>query len=408
MRRFLAIFLTAALVFISAGNLMAGGGRQADASTIRIGVVCALSGPSASMGRALPQGIDLAIAEINAAGGILGRQIEVFYRDDEADPTRARNMAEELIHRHNIQFMLGPVNSTCAAAIAPLLTENRVINLLSIATSDALIDATRFPYAFRTMPPNGLQAEAMALMARDGGYNRIAIVGDTGALGTDGLAQLDRWLNHFGVPPVARVTYTPDDPDMTPVAQAIANAQADIALLWTLGADGARLVRALERIGYSDRLDMLGYTGLSLPNFRDLAGPAANRVETIVHRAWTVATPTGQLDQPFRDLYDKINSNLGLYGQGPGRRDTNPMHIAGAYDTVYIIKYAVERAGSMDPDAIRRVLQTGMGDYVSWYTTESFKFSATDHDGFRPTDMVRYVIGNFDTINGDIPVRTTR
>ena len=404
MRKLLVVL--AVLVLLGANNLAAGGGKEAaPGGTIRIGMVAALSGPSASMGKALPQGIDLAIEEINAAGGVLGRKLEVFYRDDEGDPTKAKNMAEELVDREKVIFMLGPVNSTSAVAIAPYLTENKIVNIISIATSDAAIDPVKYPYSFRTMPPNGLQAEALALIAKAGGYRRVAIVGDTSALGVDGLAQLDKHCAANGITPVARVSYTPGDPDMTPVAQAIANAQADYALLWTLGADGARLVRALERIGYHDKLEMLGYTGLSLPNFRELAGPAANKVYSINQRAWTVPTPTGRLNSPFRELYDKVNAKFGTYGTGPGKRDTNPYHVASAYDSVYLIKFAVEKAGGTDPDAIKRVLETQGGEYKSFMSIDSYNFSAAQHNGFRPTEMVPYLIGEFDTTNRDLPVR---
>ena len=404
MKKFLVVL--AVLVLLSANNLAAGGGKEGgDSGAIKIGMVAALSGPSASMGKALPQGIDLAIKEINAAGGILGRQVEVFYRDDEGDPTKAKNMAEELVDKEKVKFMLGPVNSTSAVAIAPYLTENKVVNIISIATSDAAIDPVKYPYSFRTMPQNGLQGEALSLIAKAGGYKRIAIVGDTSALGVDGLAQLDKFTKENGITPVARVSYNPGDPDMTPVAQAIANANTDYALLWTLGADGARLVRSLERIGYHNKLEMLGYTGLSLPNFRELAGPAANKVYSIIQRAWTVPTPTGKLDSPFAELYTKINATYGTYGTGPGKRDTNPMHVASAYDSVYLIKFAIEKAGSTDPDAIKQALETQGAQYKSFMSVDSYRFSPTQHNGFRPTELTPYLIGEFDTTNGDLAVR---
>src|SRR6478736_2583504 len=78
---------------------------------ILIGYLPALTGPSSSTGVGINRGIQLAVQEINAAGGIDGRQIELVVRDTQSEPTKAVNGAAELIHAHKVSVMLGPVNS---------------------------------------------------------------------------------------------------------------------------------------------------------------------------------------------------------------------------------------------------------------------------------------------------------
>jgi len=366
---------------------------------IVIGVIGAVSGSSASLGKAQQQGVELAVAEINAAGGIMGRPVKAVYRDDEADPTKALTAAQELVDREGINFLVGTTNSTPAATVIPFLQDNKIVSITSIATSNTIIDAAKYPYAFRVFIPNGLQANALVANAKQRGYKKIALVADTSALGVDGMAAMVKYSAQYGVKPVAQVTYQSDDADMSPVAQSLKNSGADCALFWTLGADGAKIVKALERIGYIDKLRIYGYTGIGMPNFNELAGPGASRVASLGVKDWAVANSKSQLKGRFLDLYKKIMAKYGAYA--PGKRDTNPYHVAAAYDCVMLLKWAIETAGTTDPDAVKAAIETKGSTYQGNFGG-SYKFSATDHDGFRPEDCVPVDIA--DKVNGDLQV----
>ncbi|MGO8694373.1 MAG: ABC transporter substrate-binding protein [Rectinemataceae bacterium] len=366
---------------------------------IVIGVLGAMSGSSASLGKAQQQGVELAVDEINASGGVLGREVKAVYRDDEADPTKSLTAAQELIDREGINFLVGTTNSTPGATVIPFLQDNKIVSITSIATSTTIIDAAKYPYAFRVFIPNGLQANALVLNAKRRGYKKIALVADTSALGVDGMTGMVKYCAQYGVTPVAQVTYQSDDPDMSPVAESLKHAGADCALFWTLGADGAKIVKSLERIGYIYKLHIYGYTGIGMTNFKELAGPGASRCASLGVKDWAVANANSTLKGRFLDLYNKIVAKYGAYG--PGKRDTNPYHVAAAYDCVMLLKWAIVTAGSTDPDAVKVAIET-QGSKYQGYFGSSYKFSATDHDGFRPEDCVPVDIA--DKVNGDLQI----
>lgn len=392
---------TAANTSQTPGTNNPGSSQSSPSDPIRIGVLGAMSGPSASLGKAQQQGIDLAVEEINAAGGILGRAVEVIYRDDEGDPTTCKTAAEELVEKEHVDFIIGPTNSTPASAIAPYLTQNKVVSVICIATSDAVIDAQQFPYAFRVMPPNGLQAEALALTAKERGYERVALVADTSALGMDGMAAIEKWCLEYGVEPVAKITYKADDADMTPVADALKNANADCGLFWTLGADGAKIVKAIERVGYTESMDIYGYTGIVMTNFKELAGPGADRCSSLGIGPWVQDENKVTMEGRCLDLYNRMVEAYGEYGVG--KRDTNPTTIASGYECVKLLQWAIELAGSADPDAVKEAIEAHGADYEGIFGS-SYKFSAEDHDGYKASDMIPVAIGEM--VNGDLYIKS--
>src|SRR5438128_12205834 len=93
---------------------------------IRIGYLPALTGPSSSTGIGINRGTELAVKEINAAGGIKGRQLELIVRDTQSDPTKAVNASTELTRRHKVHVMWGPLNSGEALAATPLIARDNV------------------------------------------------------------------------------------------------------------------------------------------------------------------------------------------------------------------------------------------------------------------------------------------
>jgi len=363
---------------------------------IVIGNIGAMSGPSASLGKAQSQGVDLAVKEINANGGILGAQIKIVKRDDEADPTKSKTYVEELVDKEKVKFIIGPTNSTPAAASIAYLQQNKIISILPIATSTTLMSKDN-PYAFRLLPSNFIQAKSLVTIAAKKGYKNIALVADTSALGVDGMSVMEATLKEVGISPAVKVTFKSDDQDMTPVAQKIKDANADVALFWTLGADGAKIVRALERLDYIANVDIIGYTGLVMANFKELAGPGASQCAAVGIKNWALADGKTELAPKYQDMYKKIIAEYGPYE--PGKRDTNPSTVASGYDAIYLLKWAIEKAGTTDADAVKNVLETNVNEYESGFVSK-YVFSKDSHEGYSPNDMVPVAIGEM--INGDL------
>mgnify|MGYP003341188677 CR=1 FL=1 len=129
------------------------------AQPIKVGWLSSLTGPLSSAALAENQGVQLAVEEINKAGGILGRPIELLTRDTAGDPTQAVNFAQQLAFSDKVQFVIGPVNSGEGLAATPIIARAGVPNLV-IGAIDELIDPVKYPRAFRVINTNRQWIEA--------------------------------------------------------------------------------------------------------------------------------------------------------------------------------------------------------------------------------------------------------
>src|ERR1700736_1426095 len=158
---------------------------------IKIGYLPALTGPSSSTGIGINRGTVLAVDEINKAGGITGRQIELIVRDTQSDPTKAVNAATELTRRHKVHVIWGPLNSGEALAATPLIARDGVPQMHPCWV-DALTDVKKYPLAFRNAPTNQqIGGAAHHYVVDILKAQKVAVISDTTGYGT---ASLDAYV----------------------------------------------------------------------------------------------------------------------------------------------------------------------------------------------------------------------
>src|SRR3981189_1868935 len=151
---------------------------------IRLGYLPALTGPSSSTGIGINRGIQLAVQEINAAGGIDGRQIELITRDTQSDPTKAVNGAAELTHGQKVSVVFGPVNSGESLAVVPLLARANTPQIHPCWV-DTLTDPKKYPMCFRNAPTNQqIGGAANRYVVEVLKRNKVAVISDTTRYGT--------------------------------------------------------------------------------------------------------------------------------------------------------------------------------------------------------------------------------
>jgi branched-chain amino acid transport system substrate-binding protein len=151
---------------------------------IRLGYLPALTGPSSSTGIGINRGIQLAVQELNAAGGIGGRQIELITRDTQSDPTKAVNGAAELTHGEKVGVVFGPVNSGESLAVVPLLARASTPQVHPCWV-DSLTDPKKYPMCFRNGPTNQqIGAAANRYVVEVLKRKKVAVISDTTGYGT--------------------------------------------------------------------------------------------------------------------------------------------------------------------------------------------------------------------------------
>lgn len=428
-KRFLAVLLTFAMVL----SLAACGGKEeapaekpaetpatetpaADdgewslgVDTIKIGYVGPLTGTHSGMGQAAADALEVLTAEINAKGGVGGAMLEYVIRDDESDPTKSFTNVEELIYKEEIDMLIGAPNSACASASVDTTNENEIITILHTASANHLIDPEAYPYTFRILQTNDLMAEALVQMALDGGYEKVVVIGDTSALGVDGIASTQKYAEQYGLELAEAITYTAGDADLSAVANSIKNSGADCVLAWALSADAAKIVRVMDRIDYMvGECEIIGYSGMDA-TFAELVSDLDTSNVTYLYPAPHSLKPGAEkLGERNQVTYDLQKDSFGAWKTDGSGRTSLYGNFAWACEAIYLYCDMVERARSLDSDAIKEALETYGKDYT-WKCNDiegGMTFSPDDHEGFNPAAMARCaLVDNVvnEYVDGDIP-----
>src|SRR5947208_1829169 len=203
---------------------------------IKVGYLPALTGPSSSTGIGINRGTELAVAEINAAGGINGRQIELVVRDTQSDPTKAVNAVAELTQRQKVAIIWGPLNSGEALAATPLIARDK-LPMLHPCWVDELIDVKKYPMSFRIAPTNTqVGAGANYYVVDVLKLKKVAVISDTTGYGTASVNTYVPMLKAKG----AEVVYTNHvdaaNPDLKPELLRMQSAGAQAIMPWSVNA----------------------------------------------------------------------------------------------------------------------------------------------------------------------------
>ena len=219
---------------------------QALPARIKIGSSQPLSGAAAGSGQAAKMVQEMAVKEINAAGGMAGRQVDIVFGDDGADPTRAVTEAKRLIDQEKIHVLIGPGIAAVALATAPLVTPAKIMSFPMSGTT--AINPTSFPYGFASFYPSDAFLEAMVDYAIDKlGAKSIAVMADTGGQGKAAAEQAKIYVPKRGAK-LTGIEYADfESTDYTPQVLNLKRGNPDVVLQVTsLQVGGGYFYKATE------------------------------------------------------------------------------------------------------------------------------------------------------------------
>ena len=327
------------------------------AQPIKIGWLSSLTGPLSSAAIAENEGVKIAVDEINAAGGILGRKIELLTRDTAGDPTKAVNFAQQLAFSDKVHFVIGPVNSGEGLAATPVLARAGIPNIV-IGAIDELTNYEKYPRAFRVINTNFQWIDTANKYVLDTmKKNKIAVIADTSGYGTSSAKTAIELLEKAGVKPVYSVLIDPNKTDLTDELNKAKAAGADVIMPWS-AATGllGRLLNARGDMGWN--VPVVGHPALMAAQIRKLLNKPQYWDQT--YAAGYVSTTydaNGKLPPRTQALVDKARPKLG----GGGEIDVLFWWVAMGYDTVKVIEHAVKKAGSTDGAKIQKALEETQG-----------------------------------------------
>ena len=225
------------------------------AEPIKIGVSGPYTGGSSPMGVSMRDGVKLAVSEINAKGGVLGRKIELVERDDQADNQRGVQVTQELINKEQVVAAVGFINTGVSLAAQRFYQEAKIPVINNVATGSIVTKQFLPPeyadnYVFRTSANDTIQSAMIVEEAIDARkFKKVAILADSTNYGQLGREDLEKALAAKNVKPVAVEKFYIKDVDMTALLQKSKEAGAQAILTYGIGPELAQIANGMEKAG---------------------------------------------------------------------------------------------------------------------------------------------------------------
>lgn len=332
--------------------------------------------PSAQSGQAAVIGMEAAIADINAAGGVLGRKLTLITRDDVSAPPKSIQNMSELVDNEKVMAVFGPTNSGNAMAWKHIANQKK-IPVLGNVGSGTDITKPMSPgadnYMFRVSMVDREQVAAlMAYVKKNTSSKVVGLMAETTGYGQGGLKDMQEIAEVQGIKPAATERFGVGDTDMTSQLSKMKAAGVDTVVVWAQGTPIAQLVRSMEKINYFP----LTLTSWAADNitFYDAAGKALAEKPLFMRTVSETRTPTQQ------KLYDRIGSKL----KAPGSFSF-ALH---GYDSVLLYAEAVKQAKTTEGSAVRLALEDLKTPVQGVLKNYDKPFTKTNHDALTAKDLV--------------------
>lgn len=326
------------LKLIASCALLMGTSATFAQETIKIANIVELSGAGASVGTNMKNGVDLAVKEINAAGGILGKKIETMTYDTQTNPGVAKGLTQKAVDE-GVFAIFGPVFS---GSILVSMAESRKAEIPNFTGGEAAsITMQGNPYIFRT---SFTQATAMPKVARyiseQAKLKTLAVIYVNNDFGKGGLDMFKKALDKSSTKIVTEISTDSGQIDFSAAVLKAKQSNADGIFAYTNEEESARLLRELRKQGWTKPI--IGETTLTNQKVIELAGEAANGA--IAHVGLTVDAPLPAV-RAFRAKFEReykyISDHNGMKG----------------YSGMYILKTAIEKVGKFDRKAVAAAMR---------------------------------------------------
>jgi branched-chain amino acid transport system substrate-binding protein len=330
--------------------------------SVQIGAIISETGAADTYGLKVRHGLEMALEEVNAAGGAHGKPVELVWRDDATNPEVGLQAATEMVEELGLRVVIGAVTSSVTLRIAPVFERNRAI-LLSPTASAPQITQTG-DWIFRNYPSDILEGTSMADFARDLGLERIAVLAVDNEFG-EGLREVfaEKFQSKFREIVGSYVFPEGDTAAIDQILQELRGLKPEAIYLISYTADAVHFLRRKQEL----KLDaiVLGTSSIHGEVFRR-AGSAA---ENLIY-----PQPSFDADSDEPGIRDFVGRYRERYKEEP---DTFAAH---GYDALKLLVLAIQRGGSAHPSDVRVGL-LGISDYVG----------ASGHTAFDDSgDVVQY------------------
>ncbi|WP_174732156.1 ABC transporter substrate-binding protein [Mesobacillus harenae] len=344
---FVMMFMFASIVGCASSSSTDGGGNSSSSEdVIRIGGIGPLTPPgSPALGEELQQSMQLAIDEINADGGVLGKDLELFYEDSAGTPEKGQSAMEKLVTKEKVVAIAGEGHSSAALAEIEVAKRNNVPFIVAEAWSDSITEKG-YEQVFRVAPNNSMFSKRVIEFIQEFGYENVAIIAEDSDWGIGNVELMETQLEEKGIK-YNSIVVDRNTKDFVPqLLELTKENEPDILLNIMTGIGAYLVVKQAHELGISPTAEtamFMGGADAAYPEIWETTGEASKYV--IWQTPYSPKADFTELTKPFVEAfkkeYDRNPSYVGLHG----------------YDTVIILADAIERAGSTEPDAIIKALE---------------------------------------------------
>ena len=334
------------------------GTAMAQPAPIKAGQFIDITGGGASAAEAAKLGIDMAVAEINAAGGIAGRKIVMITADTQTDPTVALGEIKRLVQQEKVELVFGPVISQVQLAVLPVVNEAKIPQFG--ATGSELITPQAAPYYFSVLINAESQAKAMVnqavtvLKAKSG-----AIISDSGAQAKSFVEAMKREMEARGMKLTGTQEYQYRATDMTPQLLTLKRGNPETLFLFaSSGEDAGNVLKARDDLGWDPKV-----TGnYTVATFADavirVAGKEALHDTTGLNYSAFSYCDANALPKPFMGFVERAKA----FDAGKAGRLSLPF-AAALYDGVFVLKEGIEGSGKTDGPSVAGWIEANGGKH---------------------------------------------
>ncbi len=350
--------------------------------TIKVGIILPLTGAQAAFGEIEKNSFEMALEEINAAGGIKGKKLELIFEDDTGKPEVARSAAEKLINKDKVVMLGGGYGSSETFAIAGVAQQSRMPFLVNTGSADKITEQ-KWDYVFRLNPPasdypGGLESFLTEVVKP----KTAAILYEDSNFGTSSSQSFEETCERLGIKVLVKEGYSKGGVDFKPLLVKVKQANPDLIYMISYVMDAALLMNQSMELRLMPKLFVGGGAGFTMPEFQKNAGKAANMVFSATLWYQTLPYPGA------KEYFDKYVKKHG--------KETE-YHGAEAHAAAVVIADTLKRAKSLSPDDLRQALSET--DVKTVFGPVKFTaYEKMTNQNKLPTYLVQWIDGKLELV----------
>ena len=348
--------------------------------TVKLGLVAAMSGQSAKSGEAIVRGLSIAIDEINAKGGLLGKKVELIVRDDESNPAKGAVAARELVQREKVAALFGGLDTPVSLAIVPFANQTKVPFMGVWAAGTPITrNGAAENYAFRVSAVDELVDNALVdYSVAKYQVKKPGMILINNPWGESNEKGLKAALAAKNIPYAGIEKFETNDVDVVPQLTRLKEAGADALYLVANVAPSSQVVKSLDRMGWN--VPIVSHWGPAGGRFSELAGPSAAKVHFIQTYSFSgKLSPKGEVVlAALKKKYPEIKTLADV---------TPAVGIANAYDAMHLTGLAIAKAGSLEGPKIRQAFYA-IDSYDGLIKSYARPFTPENQDALGAKDYI--------------------